>query len=107
MPDLAGALGLGERAHRVCEGYLRVRGVKLIEVDALEPQALQAPVQCPAQMLGSAVRVPAAPARAHDPALGADDKALGVGMQGFRDEGFGSVRPVAVEIGRASCRERV
>src|SRR5437773_6657034 len=96
MPDLAGALGLGEHAHRVGEGYLRIRGVKLIEVDALEPQALQAPVQRPAQMLGAAVRVPTAPARSHDPALGADDEALRIGIQGFRDEGFGSVRPVAV-----------
>ena len=96
MPDLAGALGLGERTHRVGEGYLRVRSVKLIEVDALELQALQASVECAAQMLGAAVRVPTAPARSHDPALGADDKALGVGIQGLRDEGFGSVRPVAV-----------
>src|SRR5438093_920216 len=73
-----------------------VRGVKLIEVDALESQTLQATVQRPAQMLGAAVRVPAAPSGAHDPALGADDQAFGVGMQGFSDEGLGSVRPVAV-----------
>ena len=44
VADLAGALPVGERADRVRERHLRVRRVQLVEVDALELQALEAAV---------------------------------------------------------------
>jgi len=66
--------------------------MKLIEVDALGPQAFKLRPR-PGAAARPSVRIPASPARAHDPAFGADDQALGVGIQSFRDEGFEACGP--------------
>ena len=58
MPDLAGLLRVGERAERIRERHLRVGRVQLVEVDALELEALQAAVDRAPQVLGPAVRLP-------------------------------------------------
>ena len=58
MADLAGALRVGERADRIHERHPDP-AVQLVEVDALELQALQAAVDRALEVLERAVLVPA------------------------------------------------
>ena len=85
MADLAGLLQIGERADAVFERHLGIDGVKLIKIDALELEPLQACLARIAQMRGPAIRVPPSGARPQKPALGRDDEALGIRMQRLGD----------------------
>src|SRR6266480_4221335 len=95
MADLAFALHVGERAERNLERHLRIDRMQLIEIDALQPQALQAAFQVLLELFGSAVGVPAAGARPRYAAFAADDEAFRVGMQGFGYQDLAGVRAVA------------
>ena len=55
-------------------GPARVGRVKLVQVYAIQPQALQAAIHGAAQVLWPAVLVPAVAAGTHESALGGDDK---------------------------------
>ena len=63
VPDLARALRVHQRPERILERHLRIDRVQLVEVDALELQALQAAVDRLLQVLGPAVLGPRRPAR--------------------------------------------
>ncbi|TMI15399.1 MAG: hypothetical protein E6H38_07475 [Betaproteobacteria bacterium] len=95
VADLAFALHVGERAERNLERHLRIDRMELIEIDALQPQALQAAFQILLEFFGSAVRVPAAGARSRYAAFAADDEAFRIGMQGFGDQDLAGMRAVA------------
>src|SRR3989442_1263601 len=109
VADLAFALHVGERAERNLERYLRIDRMELIEIDALQPQALQAAFQILFEFFGSAVGVPAAGAWSRYAAFAADDQAFRIGMQGFGDQdlagmgavAFGGVEEVDAELCRA------
>src|SRR5262249_31737617 len=96
VSDLAGTLQLRESAHRLCERNVRVGGVELIEVDALEAKALQAAIERAAQMLRAAAFVPPVAARTDQPTLGGDHELLRIGMQSLGDELLRDVGPIAV-----------
>src|SRR2546426_4965514 len=95
VADLAFALHVGERAERNLERYLRIDRMELIEIDALQPQALQAAFQILLEFFGSAVGVPAAGAWSRYAAFAADDEAFRIGMQGFGDQDLAGMRALA------------
>jgi hypothetical protein len=72
--------------------------MKLVDVDAVEAQTLQAAFERRAQVLRAAVVLPIARARPREPALGRDDQACRVGKEGFCDQLFADMG--AVRIGR-------
>src|SRR5947207_14792788 len=88
--------------------HLRIDRMELIEIEALQPQALHAAFQVLLELFGPAVGVPAAGARSRYAALGADDQAFRIGMQGFGDQGFAGMRAVAFggveEVDAELCR---
>jgi hypothetical protein len=61
VADLASALPVGQGTDRVRERDLRVRRGQVVEVDALELQALEAAVDGALEVLGPAIRIPGAP----------------------------------------------
>src|SRR5439155_15813848 len=95
VADLAFALHVGERAERNLERHLRIDRMQLIEIDALQPQALQAAFQVLLELFGPAVGVPAAGARSRYAALAADDEAFRIVMQSFGDQDLAGMRAVA------------
>src|SRR5438309_5995887 len=82
--------------------------MELIEIDALQPQALQAAFQVLLEFFGSAVGVPAAGAWSRYAAFAADDEAFRIGMQGFGDQDLAGMRAVAFggveEVDAELCR---
>jgi hypothetical protein len=96
MTDLAGALQIGQRADRVGVRHLGIGRMQLVQIDALDAQALEAAVERAAQVLGAPIAVPAAGARAHQASLGANDDARGVGEERLGDDALGNLRAVAV-----------
>jgi hypothetical protein len=70
--------------------------VELVEVDPLEPQALEAAVDGAPQVLRPPVGIPRVPRRPHEPALRPDHQAGRVRIQRLGDQRFVHLRPVAV-----------
>jgi len=70
--------------------------VQLVEVDALELQALEVAVDGALEVLGPAIWIPGARAWPQQAALRGDDQVFRVWMQRFGDQLFVHVRAVAV-----------
>src|SRR4051812_34121082 len=70
--------------------------MQLVQVDALELQALKTPFQILAQLLRPAVLVPARRLRPHQAAFRADDQVLQIGMQRLCDADLAVMRAVAL-----------
>src|SRR5436190_14663343 len=96
VAHLALFLHVGERSNRHFERHLWIDSVELVQVDALELEALEAAFEVLAQLFRLAVRVPAPGARALEAALRRDDEALRVGMQRLADEDLAGMRTVAL-----------
>jgi len=96
VADLAFALHVGERADRILERHFRVHRVQLVEVDALELQALQAAGEISFKLLRAAIGIPAAGARSGQTALGRDHQPLRIGMERLGDQHLVGARPVAL-----------
>ncbi len=94
--DLALVEELLEDSHLVLEGHVRVDPVELVEIDALELEAAQAPLAGFPQVLRPAVGLPLARPGADQAALGGDHQPLRVRMEGLGDELLGDLRAVGV-----------
>jgi len=100
--DLSFCLQFGQRADRFSERNLRVGLVKLVQEDLFQAQPFQAGLAGLAQVLGSAVSIPAVRPGAHQPALGGDDQAVRVRVEGFGYQVLADCR--AVGVGRVARR---
>ena len=58
MANFAQALQISQRSNRLCEWYIGVRRMELVQIDAIQPQALQTAFNRPPQMVGATVRDP-------------------------------------------------
>ena len=96
MPDLPDVAHLLERAERILHRHLGIHGVQLVEIDPLQPQPLQAPVNTLLQILRPPVRHPLPGAWPGKPALGRDDDSFRVRMQRFSDQELARLRPVGI-----------
>ena len=96
VPDLALALQLGERVHKLFKRHLRVGCMQLIEIDTLQLQPSQALLAGGAQMLRSAVPFPGLTPRSHEPAFGRDDQAFRISVECFGNEPLVDLRPIGV-----------
>src|ERR1700722_9474363 len=96
MPDLTCLLQVDERADRVLVGHGWIGRMELIDVDPVEPEALEASVQRGAQTLWIALRGPLVWARAAVAALGGDHEALGIRVQRLGNEVLADFRAVRV-----------
>src|SRR5258706_4634260 len=96
VPDFPLALEVRECADLDFERHLRVGRMQLVEVDALELEALQAALEILAQLLGPAVLVPARGLRAREAAFRADDEVLRIRVHRLGDSDFAGVRAVAL-----------
>ena len=94
--DAAVLLGFLKKFQRPLEGYGRVDAVKLVEVDLLDFEALEAAVEGDFEVLGAGIDGPLARAGAEQAALGGDDDAGGIRVQGFGNQLFRHVGAVAV-----------
>jgi hypothetical protein len=70
--------------------------VKLIEIDALEPQPLEASLARLAQVRGAAAPLPNVACRADESSFGCDHEAARIRMQRLRDQPLAHVRSVGV-----------
>src|SRR6202011_1595379 len=75
---------------------LRVGPVKLIDVDPVDAETLEAALAGGAQMLGTSVRGPAVGTRPLEPTLGGDHQLVGVGVERFGDQALADLGSVGV-----------
>jgi hypothetical protein len=85
---------LREHVELLALGHTRIDPVQLPQVDAVELEALKAPVELAAEVIRPTVRRPSVRPRPLEAALRGDDELLGVGVQRFGDELFRDVRAV-------------
>src|SRR6202011_2848846 len=83
-----------KRTELVRGGDLRIDTVELVQVDPLETQAAQAPVDSLAQMIRPPVLHPPSGARALEAALGRNHQPLRIGVQSLGDQALTDFRPV-------------
>ncbi len=81
---------------RFLERGARVDAVELVEIDALELEAAQAHLDTLNQIAGAADVFGFGGTLARDAALGGDDEAGRVGVQGFADQALGDLGAVGV-----------
>ena len=96
MPDLALVLQSLQRADRFLKWDFGIGAMKLVEIDLIDPQALQAALARRAQMLGPAVGIPLARPRPLEPTFGRDHELFGIGVQGFGDQALADLRSVGI-----------
>src|SRR6267378_6985084 len=96
MADLAVALQVGQGAERLLDRHAMIDGVKLVELDPVEPQPLQALLADPPQMRGPAVDRPAARTGTREPAFARDDQPRWVGVERLGDQGLTDSRPIGI-----------
>ena len=107
MADLSRLLCVDDGTERLFQRDVRIGRVQLVEVDALDVQALQAAFDRLAQVLGAAVLVPARRARSDQAAFGCDHQVLGVGVKRLGDQLLVDVRAVRVRGIEESAAELV
>src|SRR5205807_8703900 len=76
--------------------HLPVRGVHLIQVDSLQPKPAQAALDGLADVLGTAVGLPAVGPRPGETRLRGNDQVVGIRVERLRDQLFADVRAVRV-----------
>src|ERR1700723_1130559 len=108
MTDLALLAQPGQRFYGSFEGNCIVRSVQLIDVDALQPQPLQASFERPREVFGAGIMGPLAWARALPSALGRDDQSGLIRIERLGDQlfrcpgaiGIRGVNQVYIELDR-------
>src|SRR6267378_2202084 len=96
MADLAVALQVGQGAERLLDRHAMIDGVKLVELDPVEPQPLQALLADPPQMRGPAVDRPAPRTGTREPALARDHQPWRVGVERLGDQCLADTRPIGI-----------
>src|SRR6266550_8491900 len=96
MPDLALAFQFHKSADGFLERHLRIRTVKLIDIDLFDPQPLQAALTGGAKVLRAPVRFPHAGPRPVKPSLGGNHEILRIRMQRLRDQSLAHLWTVGI-----------
>lgn len=96
MADFAVFLEPDEGFEGGFEGDGGIGDVELVEVDAFEAESVEASVDGLFEMAWAGVVDPLAGSGALPAALGGDDEAVGIGMEGLGDEVLGDVGAVGV-----------
>ena len=96
MMDLACDLQVDEGAHRFLDRHAVIDGVQLVELDAIEPQPLEALLADATQVLGSAVDGPARRTGTHEPTFARNHQPRRVRMQGLGDQCLADPGPVGI-----------
>src|SRR5712671_2751219 len=112
VPDLAFGLEFHQGSDRFLVRNIRIGAVKLIDIDLFDPQTLEAPLTCGAEVLGTPVRYPLPWPWTDEPAFGGDHELLRIRIQGLGDQsltdlgavGIGGVDEVDAELERAAQR---
>lgn len=94
MANFTFTLELDEGAHLLGIRKLRIDGVQLQEVDAIEAQAFEAYFHRSAQMLWAAIGLPASRTGAYQTGLRGNNEIFGIGIQRLGDDAlrdFGTI----------------
>jgi hypothetical protein len=96
LPDLSSSAQIGKRTDRLVQRDTPVEGVKLIEVNPLEPEPAEAPFTRRAELLGAASGPVLPRPLADRPALRRDCDTFRVRVQRLRDQLLAYIRPIRV-----------
>ncbi|MDB5947506.1 MAG: hypothetical protein JWQ33_2532, partial [Ramlibacter sp.] len=80
------ALQISQGSDRFGKWHVGIRCVELIQIDALQTQALQTAFDRAAQVVGAAVRNPGSTVWSYQTTFRPYDQARGIGIQRLRDQ---------------------
>ena len=92
----ARALEFDQSADRILDRQAMIEGMELAELDAIEPQSLQALLTYPLQMLRPAIDGPAPWTRSREPAFAGNDQTRQIRVQRLGDQRFADPGPVGI-----------
>src|SRR5271167_1639441 len=96
VADLALALKVDKGADRILDRHAMIDGVKLVELDPVEPQSPQAVGADAPQVFRPGVDDPAAWAGPREPAFARDHQPCRIRVQGLGDQRLADSRPVGI-----------
>ena len=94
MPNLSLLARLLQEAELIGLRHRRIDAMQLVEIDAVEPQAAEAPVELFAKTLRPCIRNPLTRTWTIESAFRGDHEISRIRMQRFRDQLFADVRSV-------------